>query len=236
MIKTAYQIIDVCQAGGRTSTEKNGSSDQKYTDRYFCYICAMTKAERTRQYIIEKTAPLFNVKGYEGTSLADLTQATGLTKGALYGNFADKEEIAEAAFRYSINKIKKLINLRIEKVSTYKKQLIALLEFFAEYVNKPPVPGGCPLLNTAIEADDFRTSMRKVVTVELLKTIDFITGILDKGVKAGEFVNTIKSRELAYIFFCSVEGALMFSRVERSSEPMDIIVRHCKRILDQISK
>lgn len=196
----------------------------------------MTKAERTRQHIIEKTAPLFNVKGYEGTSLTDLTLATGLSKGALYGNFADKDEIAEAAFRYAISKIKKLINLRLEKVSTYKKQLIVMLEFFAEYVNKPPVPGGCPLLNTAVEADDYRTSMRKVVTAELLGTVDFITSLLDKGIKAGEFVNTIKTRELAYVFFCSVEGALMFSRVEKSNEPMDIIVSHCKRILDQISK
>jgi hypothetical protein len=60
--------------------------------------------------------------------------------------------------------------------------------------------------------------------------------LLEKGIKAGEFVPTIKPREMAYTFFCSVEGALMFARVERSREPMDIIVRHCNNILDQISK
>src|SRR5687768_12396774 len=120
----------------------------------------MTKAERTREHIVRKTAPLSNVKGYEGTSLTDLTLPTGLSKGALYGNFTEKEEIAEEAFKYSISKVKKLIALKVEKVDTYKKRLIALLEFFATYVNRPPVPGGCPLLNTAIEADDHRISMR----------------------------------------------------------------------------
>ncbi|MBT1695824.1 TetR/AcrR family transcriptional regulator [Fulvivirgaceae bacterium PWU4] len=196
----------------------------------------MTKAERTRQFIVEKTAPLFNTKGYDGTSLADLTEATGLTKGALYGNFADKDEIAEAAFHYSMKKVKALMKQEMESVKTYKQRLQALLSFFARYVNKPPVAGGCPLLNTAIEADDHRTSMRRVVTKELMATIDFIASQLEGGVKAGEFISTIKPRELAYVFFCSVEGALMFSRVERSNEPMEIVVKHCKKILDQISQ
>jgi AcrR family transcriptional regulator len=40
----------------------------------------MSKAEKTKQFIIEKTATLFNTKGYISTSLSDITQATGLTK------------------------------------------------------------------------------------------------------------------------------------------------------------
>ena len=196
----------------------------------------MTKAERTRQHIIEKTAPLFNTKGYDGTSLSDLTRATGLTKGALYGNFSDKDEIAEEAFRYSIKKVKEMVMIELAPAVTFKDQLIALLNFFATYVTESPIAGGCPLLNTAIEADDHRTSMRRAVATELLATVDFISSLLEKGIKAGEFKPAIKPHEMAYIFFCSIEGALMFARAERSREPMDIIVRHCNNILDQISK
>lgn len=196
----------------------------------------MTKAERTRQMIIEKTAPLFNCKGYDGTTLSDLTQITGLTKGSLYGNFADKDEIAREAFLYSVKKVKEMVKQQLDEVSTNKKKLIALLEFYAAYVFDPPVAGGCPLLNTAIEADDHYTSIRKYVSKELVDTIDFIDSLLRKGVKAGEFVSGIRTREIAYTLFCSVEGALMFARVERSQEPMDIIVKHCKRILESISQ
>jgi TetR/AcrR family transcriptional regulator, transcriptional repressor for nem operon len=195
----------------------------------------VTKSDRTKQFIIEKTAPLFNTKGFEGTSLADLQAATGLTKGSIYGNFSDKEDIASQAFQYSIRKVREMVKEKLQGVSTSKKQLIALLEFYAQYVFDPPIPGGCPLLNTAIEADDFRTSMRRVVTKELMSTTDFIAGLFADGVANGEFKKTIKPRELAYTFFCSVEGALMFARVERSKEPMDIIVKHCKKTLDQIS-
>ena len=195
----------------------------------------MSKAERTRKLIIEKTAPLFNQKGYVGTTLTDLTDVTGLTKGSLYGNFTDKDEIAREAFLFSVRKVKEMVRKQLEEVSSNKKKLIALLEFYAEYVFHPPVAGGCPLLNTAIEADDHYTSMRKFVSKELVETIDFIDSLLKKGVKANEFVAGIRTREIAYTLFCSVEGALMFARVERSREPMDIIVRHCKKILESIS-
>lgn len=195
----------------------------------------MTKAEQTRQYIIERTAPLFNKKGFDGTTLSDLTEATGLTKGALYGNFRDKEEISQAAFRYTIAKMREQVRQELGAARSFKGQLISLLQFFADYVFNPPVPGGCPLLNTAIEADDNRTSMRSVVTKELMQTVDFIADLISKGIAAGEFRKGIKPKELAYTFFCSIEGAIMFSRVERSREPMDIIVAHCRKTLDQIS-
>jgi TetR/AcrR family transcriptional repressor of nem operon len=196
----------------------------------------MTKAERTRQHIIETTAPLFNRKGFDGTSLSDLTEATGLTKGALYGNFADKDEIALEAFQYSVRKVKEMVTQELEGAFTYKKQLLALLGFYSKYVSDPPIPGGCPLLNMSIEADDHRVSMRRVVVKELMSTIDFISDLVQGGIDAKEFKSDTEPEEIAYTIFCAVEGALMFSRVERSSEPMNIIVRHCKKIIDQISK
>lgn len=195
----------------------------------------MKKSEATRQWIIEKTAPLFNRKGYDGTSMADLTHVTGMTKGALYGNFLDKEEIAEEAFKYAIRKVREVAGSHLSKYSTFKDKLQALLDFYSAYVFNPPIDGGCPLLNHAIEADDHRTYTRKMVSIELLHTVEFIEGLLRQGVEAGEFKEDINPRELAYTFFCSVEGALMFSRVERSNEPMEIIVQHCKNILDRIS-
>lgn len=186
--------------------------------------------------IIEKTAPLFNKKGFDGTTLSDMEKATGLTKGSLYGNFRDKDEIASEAFRYSMRKVKTLVREKVDAVRTNREQLEALLDFYAEYVFDPPVEGGCPLLNTAIEVDDTRATMRRVVVKELTSTIDFISSLLEKGVKAGEFRKDIKPRELAYTFFCAIEGAIIFSRVERSDEPMNIVVQHCKSILERIRK
>ncbi len=43
----------------------------------------LTKAEITTQFIIDTVAPVFNKFGYAGTSMSDITKATGLTKGAV---------------------------------------------------------------------------------------------------------------------------------------------------------
>lgn len=195
----------------------------------------LSKSEKTKQFILTKTAPLFNTKGFEGTSMADLTSTTGLTKGALYGNFYNKEDLAMEAFKYAVKKVKDLVKTRVAGETTYKKQLRAMLDFFAEYVFHPPVPGGCPLLNTAVQADDQLPGMRRIVVKELMSTVMFIYNLINKGIKAGEFRKDVNARELAYTIFCSVEGAIMFSRVERSEEPMKIIVKHCKKLLNEIS-
>lgn len=195
----------------------------------------LSKSQKTRQFILARTAPLFNTKGFEGTSMADLTGSTGLTKGALYGNFYNKEDLAMEAFKYAVRKVKDLVKERVDQETTCKKQLRAMLDFFAEYVFHPPVPGGCPLMNTAVQVDDGLPGMRRVVVKELMSTVMFIYNLLNKGIKAGEFRNDFNPRELAYTIFCAVEGGIMFSRAERSDEPMKIIVKHCKKLINEIS-
>ena len=53
----------------------------------------MTKGQQTRRKIIEAAAPIFNKRGYEGSSLNDLMAATGLKKGGIYRHFSSKEEL-----------------------------------------------------------------------------------------------------------------------------------------------
>jgi Transcriptional regulator len=193
------------------------------------------KALETRRYILEKAAPVFNRKGFAGTSLSDLEKVTGLTKGALYGNFADKETLAGEAFLYAAGEVKARIREHLRPISTYKGKLCALLEFFSKYVFEPPIPGGCPLLNTAIEADDQRLSMRPIVGDEIMQVVESITTLLNEGIRYGEFEKATNAKELAYVFFCAIEGAIMVSRVEGSYEPMEIVVNHCKNKLDKIT-
>ena len=61
----------------------------------------MTKGEQTRRKIVEAAAPIFNKRGYEGSSLNDLMEATGLKKGGIYRHFSSKEELAAEAFDYT---------------------------------------------------------------------------------------------------------------------------------------
>src|SRR6185436_8961099 len=90
----------------------------------------MSKAQRTRQFIVEQTAPIFNVKGYAGTSVSDMTAATGLTKGSVYGNFADKEEVALAAFEHNWSRVRTALRSAIDGQASSRDKLLAMLAVF----------------------------------------------------------------------------------------------------------
>src|SRR5271168_2982969 len=120
---------------------------------------AMTKGEQTRREIVRKAAPLFNQKGFAGTSLADLMDATGLQKGGIYRHFCSKEELAVEAFDYAWQKA---VSGRLDGVVELPDAVDRLNKMVENFVHKRSglVPGGCPLLNTAVEADDGNPILR----------------------------------------------------------------------------
>jgi TetR/AcrR family transcriptional regulator, transcriptional repressor for nem operon len=103
----------------------------------------LSKAERTRAFIIESTAEIFNKKGYAGTSLSDLTEATNLTKGSIYGNFENKEEVALAVFDYNCAKISQVIQEQINKAETFHDKLIVEVAQYLIQQQKRMIPMIC---------------------------------------------------------------------------------------------
>lgn len=194
----------------------------------------MSKAEQTKKYIIEVAAPVFNKKGFAGTTMSELTAATGLTKGSIYGNFSTKEEVAVEAFQYAVAKMRAELNAVTKLYQSPLEQLIGIIDYLRTYVLQPPVPGGCVLLNTAVEADDNNPVLKGRVSGELKKIVDTIHGLLKKAVAAGEIVRDCETRTLAYNIFCAIEGAVMMSRVQNSTKPMQEVSAFWKQYLDTL--
>ena len=76
-----------------------------------------TKGHRTRQDITEKAFRLFSVRGYSNTSISDILEATGLTKGGLYGHFRSKEDIWYAVYDKAVAGWKDIVFKDMRKVS-----------------------------------------------------------------------------------------------------------------------
>ena len=177
---------------------------------------------------------MFNRKGFAGTSMSDLTAATGLTKGSIYGNFATKEEVAVEAFLYAVGKMRAELNAAVGVSQSPLEQLTAIIDYLRTYVLDPPVPGGCMLLNTAVEADDNNPVLKDLVAVELKRTVDTIAGLLERAVAAGEIIAHPGPRTLAFNIFCALEGAVMMSRAQSSTQPMQEVADFWKRYVDTL--
>jgi len=172
----------------------------------------MHKGEITRQRIIERAAPIFNERGYAGCSMHDVMEATGLEKGGLYRHFSTKEELAAEAFRYSLAKVAKL---RTEDLDRSQGSVHLLRAFIARFVEKTsPVRGGCPLLNTAVDADDGNRVLRELAREAFKDWRERLAKVVTEGIRNGEIRASANPRQIANTIIATLEGALMMSRLE----------------------
>src|SRR6266403_126561 len=180
----------------------------------------VSKGQETKKEIVRKAAPLFNQKGYAGTSLSDLMDATGLQKGGIYRHFSGKEELATEAFDYSWQKA---VTGRLEGVENVLNSVDRLKKMVDNFVDMRAglVPGGCPLMNTAIEADDGNTVLRNRARKALQGWITRLSRIAVDGIHKHEIDTRIKPRKLSEWIIGSLEGALLLSRLQKDSEPLD---------------
>src|SRR5690606_7259130 len=121
------------------------------------------KAARTTAFIIETVAPIFNRQGYVGTSMSDLTQATGLTKGAIYGNFENKESLALYAFQYNRNLLLETLDKRLAEGESSLDKLFYLLGFYKQYDLFTLPLRRCPILNAGVDAQGNISELAAVV-------------------------------------------------------------------------
>jgi TetR/AcrR family transcriptional regulator, transcriptional repressor for nem operon len=173
----------------------------------------MSKAEKTKQLIIEKTATLFNTKGYISTSLSDITQATGLTKGSIYGNFENKDEVAIEVYKYNAGLLSKTINRSFgDEFPTSVEKLHAFVDFYRK--NWPIVfsNGGCPLMNAATEADDSFPALKNQVKTSFDLWMTKITEAISQGQNKGEIYEKINAKEYASLFVMLIEGGILLSK------------------------
>lgn len=194
------------------------------------YICIMlTKAERTRLYIIEKASHIFNKKGFHGTSMSDILEATGLAKGGVYGNFKSKEEIVIEAFDYSFRKVTDAQTIRIKAKDNAIDKLVSIIDYYYDYPEKSPTEGGCPMLNYTSHSDDSLPELKKAVGRAIRIMLDTIQRIIEKGQKYKQVNPAIDAELAADSFYSRIEGALMLAKATGDTAKLN-------RLLDEMKK
>jgi TetR/AcrR family transcriptional regulator, transcriptional repressor for nem operon len=191
----------------------------------------MTKGEETRSAIVRKAAPLFNQKGFEGTSLSDLMRATRLEKGGIYRHFSSKEELAGEAFDYAWGRA---FDGRLDGVEEVLDSVDRLKKMISNFVELRAglVPGGCPLLNAAIEADDGNAMLRGRARSALQSWTNRLSKIVAEGIRKREIAPRTDPDTLASLIIGSLEGALMISRLQHSDEALRAAREHLEEHLE----
>ena len=194
----------------------------------------LTKAERTRQFIIQKTAPIFNTKGFAGTYLSDLTKATGLTKGSIYGNFENKDEVALVAFDYNFGRVNSYLRKKILSFDGAIERLLVYPNVYRDFLKISFLQPGCPILNTSTEADDTHPELRLRAANALAYWKKSIENQIKRGIERNEIKNNTNPTEMAVIIMSLIEGAIMQAKVTGKSTELRIAMDYLEKLIRSI--
>jgi TetR/AcrR family transcriptional regulator, transcriptional repressor for nem operon len=189
----------------------------------------ISKGEQTRQRIIEQAAPIFNQRGYEGCSIQQIMEATGLGKGGIYRHFDSKEELAAEAFDYAW---KFASSKRRQNLDSIPNHVDRLKQHIANFVTRTGLPGGCPILNTAVDSDNGNPVLRERVRKALHNWQTMLRTMLEDGIEAGTVRSGIDAEAVANRVIGSLEGAMLISRIEHSDRALHAALDELDRFVE----
>ena len=192
----------------------------------------MSKAQVTREHIIQQAAVVFNQQGYAGTSMSDIMQATGLKKGGIYNHFKSKDELAIAAFDFSTGLVQTHYKNALRGQRHAIMRLRAMVDAFCSLMANPSkVKGGCPILNTAIESDDTHPTLRRKARQAMDDWRKMLHKIITLGVKHQQVASFVNAEAVATIIISTLEGGLMMTQLYGESDHLHHAREH---LLDYI--
>jgi len=186
------------------------------------------KGERTRQRIVREAAGLFNTQGFAGTSVSDVSAATGLEKGGVYNHFGSKDDLALAAFDYAAGLLRDRLDAAVRAHPDGAGQLRAMFDVYRVLSEQPFVKGGCPILNTAVESDDTHPALRERARRAMSGWLDLVAQALRTGCAAGQFRADLDVTAVASTIVAALEGGILLAKLYREPPRM-------RAVIDQVS-
>lgn len=197
---------------------------------------AQTKGSRTRAHIVSRAAGVFNTRGYFGTSMADVLDAVGLGKGGVYNHFSSKDELALASFDFAVSLIGNRFRAAVRGKSNALERLLAVVAVIRSLAERPCVRGGCPVMNTAIEADDAHPALRERARRAMDGWRALVIRLVRRGIERRELRADADPDVVASVLIATIEGGVMLSKLYRHPVHVHRAADHLTRYLQELAR
>jgi len=195
----------------------------------------MRNSRITKSTLIEVSSKLFNTKGYRATSISDITQESGFTKGAIYRHFGNKETLEIASFQHLMNNMTSAIRIELKVAKNAPDKLKAITNFYRSYAKNPPIVGGCPLLNATIEIDDSYPALHKIAADTLTLLNDTIIQIVNTGKNYNQINKETDANLFANIFIAITEGAIMMNKLQPNKNYLLYMCKYLDNLIEDMA-
>lgn len=188
--------------------------------------------------IIHESLRQFSTKGFMSTSISDILEVVGTSKGGLYNHFKSKEELLLAALSEA-RKIWRQRNLEgLDRLARPLDKLKKLLENYRDryLADSENFPGGCIFVALAVELNDQQPHLAKEVNEGFLRFKGLIQRLLDQEKEAGRLKSDIDTGLVAEMIFAGILGACVAYTSDKSRENLDRNIQGLIAFLNMISR
>jgi len=191
-----------------------------------------------REKIVYTAMKLFSVKGYESTSLTDILDAAGTSKGGFYNHFKSKDELFYEVLKEARKIWRECCFHGLDKIEDPVEKLKAfLLNYKDRYLkNSDSFPGGCIFITFSVGLNGKRPDLTSDITEKFNKLRQMIKSFLDKAKEAGKIGADIDTAGASEIIFSTMLGSSVLHRADKSENNLDHTIGTLIDFIDSLVK
>jgi TetR/AcrR family transcriptional repressor of nem operon len=255
VIPFPYSALDWVGGIGGISLEKNTKQDK-------CHIwivtnvmqktqisCAMLIRPTCRSYlagrlfmelkdrIYHESLRLFSEKGFLNTSISDILEATGSSKGGFYNHFSSKDELFYEVLAIAQSIWREKVLYGVDEVESPTAKIKLILEnyrnrYLKDYDN---FPGGCIFVTFSVELDDQRPDLMQEVAKGFVGLKNMLRNLLEEGKAKGELRQDVNTNRATELIFSGMIGSSVLFGSDKSNETLDRSINSLILYLDGLA-
>jgi AcrR family transcriptional regulator len=208
------------------------------TDRSVFHFYPRIPKMNLKEKIVHESLKLFSLKGFLSTSIHDILEATGSSKGGFYNHFSSKEDLffkvldeARIIWRErnlsGLNELKRPRDKIVTLLNNYKDRYLKDADNF---------PGGCVFITLSTELNDQRPHLSKEIEKGFVGLKKMIKRILDQAVESGDLGKEINTDTVTEILFNGMMGASLSYGVNKSKTSLDKSINSLIEYFENLKK
>jgi TetR/AcrR family transcriptional regulator, transcriptional repressor for nem operon len=187
----------------------------------------MKETTTLKERIIEESLKLFSLKGYMSTSITDIMEAAGTSKGGFYNHFKSKEDL----FYEILSSARKIWRERnLYGIDDKLRPLLKIQKLLENYrdrylADSMNFPGGCIFVNLTVELSDQLPQLAKEVNEGFIRLEKMIRRFLDEEKRSGGISRSVNARDASNMIFSGLLGACVLYTSDKAKKRLDSTIK-----------
>lgn len=182
--------------------------------------------------VLRRATELFWTRGYNATSMDELTRATGLSRSSIYNSFGGKHDLFMRCLRYYVNDQERQLHELAGKMKPVDQRIRAAFQFAVEEILADRMRKGCMMVNTTTEMVNQDKAIAAVAAENMENMEKLFADWIREGQAAGDIHTTLAPQVLGRFLFNTYSGLKVYGKTRPDRKPLEDIITVALSVLE----